>query len=179
MRPCALVIDTSYLWDFFGIPARDREKGETEAERLQRTDQMRQRFKTAAKCDARLYIPYCVIFETANSIAHISDDGLRKTSSDSLIKLIEASINKGQPWIVTPTEGTYLEKEHLLRLCDKFRHSSVNRIGLTDVAIMHEAERLKSKYAIENRHVHIWTADVRLKKEQPDKESNGCPCYKE
>lgn len=174
MKACALIIDTSYLWDFFGIPARD--PGEKEAERLQRKAQMRQRFKTAVQCNARLYVPYCVIFETANSIAHISNDGLRKTLSESLIKAIETCITNSTPWIVTPTDGTYLEKEHLLRLCDKFRHSSVNRIGLTDVAIMHEAERLKSKYAIENRHVHIWTADVRLKKEQPDTENRECPC---
>lgn len=177
MKACALVIDTSYLWDFFGIPARNSE--EPEVARLERQNKMRLKFSAAVKGEARLYVPYCVIFETANAIAHIKDDELRKVSSHSLIKLIEPSIRDGKPWIVAPVKGTYLEKEHLLRLCDKFRHSSVNRIGLTDVAIMHEAERLKSKYAIENRHVHIWTADVQLKKEQPDKESNGCPCYKE
>ena len=174
MKDCALVVDTSYLWDFFGIPARD--KGESEAIRNQRKAKMREQFRTALKSNARLYVPYCVIFETANSIAHIDDDALRQSLSDALITTVKSSLEESAPWIITPTQGTYLDKDNLLRLCEKFRHSSVNQIGLTDVAIMHEAERLKSKYAIEKRHVHIWTADVRLKKEQPDKEKEDCLC---
>lgn len=174
MSACVLVVDTSFLWDLFGIPHRDRT--ETDAQRTQRQEQMKQRFKNATQLNARFYVPYCVIFEIANSVAHIENSDLRKKTGDALITMVEKCIAEGTPWIVTPAQGTYLEKQHLLTLCQKFRYSSINRMGLTDVAIMHEAERLKNKYSIENRHVHIWTADNQLKKEQPDKESAKCPC---
>lgn len=173
MRPCALVVDTSYLWDLFGLPHRD--PSETETERTERQNQMKKRFVAAYRSDSPVYVPYCVIFETANSIAHIEDNARRKLLSNALISSVESCIEKATPWVITPSEGTYLQKQDLLTLCQKFRHSSANKVGLTDIAIVHEAERLKYKYQFENRHVHIWTADRRLKEEQPDSEGAKCP----
>lgn len=176
-RPaCALVIDTSVLWDLFGIPSRDPD--ETEEQRLERRNKMKGSFECARQRGCYFFVPFPVLYEVANSIAHIKDAPLRQRLATAFVATAKDSLAKGAPWTVCPAgDGniSLLQKEHLLNLCDKFHHSSVNCMGLTDVAILHEAERLKSQFTADGRHVHIWTLDVALRKSQPDGEDATCP----
>jgi hypothetical protein len=139
---------------------------------------MKRHFDTAIRTAARLYVPYPVLFETANAIAHIQEDLLRQSLAAAFTDTVLRSLEQGEPWIITPTDrrAPMLVRDELLKLCQSFERSYAHqRMGLTDAFIVHEAERLKGKHSADGRHVHIWTADSALGRHAPDRLGPGCP----
>ena len=170
----ALVFDTTFLRSLYGIFQRERDEN-----KLQKAA-ARERLRGAIQMECRSFVPYPVVFETANGIAHIGDTSRRQALADYFVADVEKSVTDGEPWIITPHEGQLREllaRDELLELCREFRELDTDRrIGLSDLVILREAQRLKKKYADEGRPVYIWTDDVELKRREPDREPEGWWC---
>lgn len=169
-RPPVVVIDTTFLWDLYGIARRDDPPPATVIE--QKKQEARTRLAGAIKHGGLCFVSYLVIFETANGIAHIQDDkariGLAKRFADD----VHTSQERASPWAITP-DGEHLHKllspEGLKRQCEDFATDfAEKRLGLVDMFVQREAERLKLKHSV--RPVYIWTADVALRNNAPDRE---------
>ena len=161
----ALVIDTSYLTELFKVPGKFE---------LARANQVKQRFREAISAEHRLYVPFAVVFELANHIAHVRDGGPRKQLADALAGTVRSSVATNNPWIITPEAKKILyDLSELLRLCDVYaQEMAPQSIGLSDTAIIEEARRLKQKYNQPGDHVHIWTLDKLVKAYEPDPEAD-------
>lgn len=69
---------------------------------MARKSRMRAVFAEALQHAAHIYVPYAVVFETANAIAHIKDDQLRKELTGALVQSVERSLESTDgPWIIT------------------------------------------------------------------------------
>jgi predicted nucleic acid-binding protein len=164
MSTTVLVVDTSYLLEVLKVP---KLFDPSFAERV------KQRFGKAIKGGHRLFVPFPVVFEVANHIAGVRDDGLRKGLAKNLAKTIRSSVQNSSPWIITPAApGDVLFRlSELLSLCEVYAQDMVaRRVGLSDTAIIEEARRLKDKYNQPGDRVHIWTRDHGLKAYEPDPE---------
>lgn len=158
MIPAVFVIDTSYLLELFKVPDYSQHPAEIE-----------KRFKMAIENESRLYVPLPCVFELANHIADVRDGTHRFKLGKNLYNTICSCINSREPWIITPSTGL----EELPDLCKNFSEQFVKQgVGLTDTFIIHEARRLKKKYAKSDFKVHIWTKDKALKAQEPDTEKN-------
>lgn len=163
MSVTALVIDTSYLLELYHVPDLS---DPAFARRV------KQRFGEAVKAGHRLYVPFPVVFEVANHIAHVRDGGARKKLADLLADTVRSSVEEATPWIITPAaEDILYDLSELLRLCDVYAQElAIQGIGLSDTAIIEEARRLKQKYNQPADRVHIWTRDQQMKPHEPDAE---------
>jgi predicted nucleic acid-binding protein len=158
------VIDTGYILERFKIP------GKSTSSRL---GAVKLRFEEALERKDRLYAPFPVIFEVANHIAQVKDEKKRISLAHSLQRTVSASIKDSSPWII-PTlsdNSLLLQLEQLESYCRDFAASFAKQeIGLTDIAVLYEAKRIKKKYRSFEVMVHIWTLDERLKRQEPDSE---------
>ena len=164
MSMTALLVDTSYLLELLKVPDR------FDPEFAQR---VKARFSGAVKAGHLLYVPFPIVFEVANHIAGVPDGGSRKKLADLLADTVRRCVDSGNPWLITPASSRDIlyDLSELLRLCDVYaREMAVQRIGLSDTAIIEEARRLKEKYNQPGDRVHIWTRDQALKAHEPDPE---------
>lgn len=162
-----LVIDTSYLLELYKVPHRSDPKHFKPIHDL---------FDRAVAKEHSRFVPFPVIFEVANHIAHVKDGEERRT----LAKRFVADVNSG---IESPAFFTIIAQgggkvlhdlDTLFALCEKYRDEFVHRgIGLTDTTIITEAQRLKDKHRSHGYRVHIWTLDGALKAHEPDSEPDG------
>ncbi len=156
-RPAVLVIDTSYLLELYQVPGCFDKTAHAV---------IKARFKMAIEQKSERYVPFPVILEMANHIAHGRDGVARKKLAKLFVDHILQSFDKGQPFVITPA----LDEESLKRLLQQFAAEFAHkRVGLTDTSIISEANRLKQKYG-DAYTVHIWTKDRGLKSYEPDHE---------
>lgn len=165
MSVTALVVDTSYLLELLKVPDYFDPLF---------SEQVKRRFKDAAEAGHRLFVPFAVVFEVANHIADGRHDARRKELAEMLAKTVRQSVETATPWIITPAgEDILLHLSELPRLCEVYAEElAIQRIGLSDTAIIEEARRLKAKYSSFGTKIHIWTKDRRMKKHEPDPEPN-------
>jgi predicted nucleic acid-binding protein len=165
MSVTALVIDTSYLLELLKVPDRFEPSF---------AEHVKERLRDAIASKHRLYVPFAVVFELANHIAHVRDGGSRKRLADFLANTVRSSIETANPWIITPASEEILQDlSELLRLCDVYAQEMAPQgIGLSDTAIIEESRRLKGKYNQTGDRVHIWTRDRLVKAREPDSEAD-------
>lgn len=163
MSTTALVIDTSYLLELLKVPRHSNPDF---------SRSVKQRFSQSVAADHRFYVPFAVVFELADHIAHERDGSARKRLADLLAATVRSCIAKATPWIITPASQDILyDLSELLRLCDVYAQElAIQGIGLSDTAVIEEARRLKQKYNQPGDRVHIWTRDQGLKSHEPDAE---------
>ena len=160
MSIAVYVIDTSYLLELFKVPNYSNTSSITE---------IKNRFENEFESKSRFYVPLPCIFELGNHIADVNSCSVRKKLADSFYKTIKSCVEDSMPWIITPSASI----EELPQLCRKFSEEFViQRVGLTDTAVINEANRLKEKYSSFNYTVHIWAKDSSLKAHEPDTEEN-------
>lgn len=157
MSPTVLVIDTSYLLELYKVPTAFTPAAHQE---------VRARFARAIKNKSPRYVPFPVIFEVANHIAHGPEGRARVELGRRFVADVLQSFERAETFVVTPA----LDTENLKALLRVFSGEMVQEgIGLTDGSMIHEARRLKAKYGPHAR-VHIWTQDRHLKAREPDRE---------
>lgn len=165
----AFVIDTSYLAELFFIPGKSNELSQGIIKR---------KFTNAIQNEHRLFVPFPVIFELGNHIAHITNGQVRADKANKLITSIHSSIMDESPWIITGSSepDILLNFDSFFGICTEFcTRYAAESIGIVDSIIIKEAERIKGKYASflnSTYSVHIWTRDRLVKSYEPDIEPN-------
>lgn len=165
--PAQLVIDTSYLLELYKVPGCSDPK---------HTKPIMDLFNRAIAKQHSLFVPFPVIFEVANHIAHVKDGEARKTLAQRFVEHVNSNIESPAFFTITALVGDKIlhDLDKLFALCEKYRDEFVHRgIGLTDTTIITEAQRLKDKHRSHGYRVHIWTLDGALKAHEPDSEPDG------
>lgn len=159
MNLSVFVVDTSYLLELYKVPGFSNDADSAT---------VRRRFKEASRANSRFYVPFPVIFELANHIAHIRDGTARQRLADRLFDDMVSSHQNMMPWVVVPA----IPVDELLRFAEAFKSEFARQsVGLTDVVLVEEARRLKrERYGHRNERVHIWTKDRALNAFEPDPE---------
>lgn len=157
------VVDTSYLLELFKIGG----DWEEQAHQI-----IKQKFDDEQQAGSQFYFPIPVLFELAN---HIADASNRQQVIKSFMGLIDNCLDDDIPYFITPCSNADSIKEFIQDLCliiNRFSDEFVSqKLGLTDVSIISEAERLKERYKLSCK-VHIWTRHNSLNARQPDEEQN-------
>jgi predicted nucleic acid-binding protein len=156
-----IVVDTSYLLDLFRIPGHsDPRRSEIAARRLD----------AAIVRRARLFLPVPVLFEVGNFVAQIADREVLDLQARRLLTLFDLAA-KGLPWIVPlASDDEVWTRRHLHDCVTRFvAAQETPDVGLTDAAVIFEADRLKAN-RLWPRRVHIWTNEHAMKAREPDPE---------
>lgn len=161
-QPRVIVLDTSYLDEIYRVPSMSEPTAFAE---------IRERLTTEADRGSRLYVPVPTVFELAN---HVTQSGRGRVAlARRLAADLRSSLEKQTPWIVVPAKDDDIlgSTSRLLDALQEFEEVFVAQsVGLTDVSVVHEARRLKTKYRSRAWAVHIWTRDAQLKAHEPDPE---------
>ena len=136
------------------------------ASNVKASKEVKKRFRNAIINNDRLYVPFVCICELGNHIAHVQDGAIRRNLALKLIDTVRSSINDGNPWTITPSEGL----SELLTNCREFESYCEMGIGLTDTLVIIESVRLKKRYSGLGYSIHIWTMDKAIKSHEPEKE---------
>jgi hypothetical protein len=174
-----IVIDTSWLLDFYGIPGSSSQSKKVDPKVR---ENMYQHLKNASEnCDL-LFVPWPCIFEVGNHIAKAFKANQRELAQ-RVLDDVKTSVDPKTryPWTLTPIEDISIN--FLPELFEKFatKYAGKNSliegkresIGLTDAFTIAEVERLEKCYP--HRKVHIWTTDELLKSYAHDREENPYP----
>lgn len=165
-----LVIDTSYLLELFAVP------GNTQ---LQAAKAVQAKFAQAFNSNAQLFVPLPVLFELANHIADVKDGGARRKKALELVDAVNAWLAGEVPITIVSsmddsrTVGDFCAA--LTALTKQYEKLVPSQHGLTDTAVVMEAQRLREKHKdnrLQNFKVHIWTRHQSLKALEPDAEPN-------
>jgi len=158
----AYVLDTSYLLEIYQVPGHS----DTAYFRA-----IKKRLRRAIKADARLYVPFPVIFELANHIAHVADGRQRISLAKRLSSDIRRSAEEEVPWIIAPglAKTVLLQLSDLLEWIEAFKSDyAAQGLSLCDLAVSWHADSLAGRHP--ELSVHIWTTDSSLKAREPDPE---------
>ncbi len=164
MKKRILVIDTGYLDEFYHVGKYSKKEQDRE--------EIKKRFSDAIEKKEPLYVPISVIFELTNHIAHLKDSEKRKDIAKKLASQVESSVKKRTPFNIVPSKD-FASVEILVKTLVEFSEKYVQKgIGLTDAAVLLEAERLRKIYP-KDYCIYIWTRDSALKKLEPNFEENA------
>jgi predicted nucleic acid-binding protein len=153
------VVDTSYLIELIGC-GRDANP--------RASKEIKARFTKAARARSRFFMPLPVLFELGDHIADVRHEKKRLELTQWLVKSVKASLEKQNPFIITPADNP---AEILPSLLARFEKDCPKMgIGLVDCFTAMEARRLKCKKMGNHLKIHIWTNDRALKSQEPDKE---------
>lgn len=167
------VVDTGYLLELYRVPDHSDEASSLEIKR---------RLAAALETKSEFYVPVPVLFELGNHIANMKKSGGR-ARADLAARLrndIVTSCESREPWVITAfgSENVAVDfSEALLAYCTGFAEEfAAASVGLTDVAVIREAEHLKRRFKSDGSRkykIHIWTRDGKVKAREPDKEENA------
>jgi|CXWL01.1.fsa_nt_gi hypothetical protein len=162
------VVDTSYLLELYRVDGCSEEIAHKAVSK---------KFQNGLAAKGQFFVPVPVLFELANHIADVPDATRRKHLAAQLHEHIQSSIVDAVPWVITHANdaqslGDLLGalKESAARFASEF---ATQKLGLTDTAVILEAERLRSKHpsnSLLNYQIHIWTRHQELKSREPDSE---------
>ncbi len=156
------VIDTSYLLELFKVGQDWEEEAHT---------RITQKFAEEQESGSSFYFPIPVLFEFAN---HIADAKNRLIVIKNFNNLIEQCLDEDLSFFITPCSNADSISDFIKDLClviDRFSDEFVQQqLGLTDVSIITECERLKKQHQLSNCKIHIWTRHKKLKAREPDVE---------
>lgn len=164
------VVDTSYQLELYRVDHCFEERAH---------NQVKSKFAQAIDSRDRLYVPVPVLYELANHIADIKDSSNRKRLAKRLSQDVNSALEESTPWTIThlkekPDISALMNvlRNHAERFAEKF---AVEKLGLTDTAVILEAERLRKRYrsdSLRKYHIHIWTRHKAVKLREPDSEAN-------
>jgi len=164
MNKKIFVVDTSYLLELFKI-GKDWEEIAHHA--------IMAKFDTEQLNNSQFYFPIPVLFELAN---HIADAHNKQQAIKSFKDLIDNFLDEDMPFFITPCSNAESIKDFIQDLyltITRFNNEfATQQLGLTDVSIISEAERLAKKYKL-SATVHIWTRHKKLKAKEPHSEQNA------
>lgn len=167
---CRFVLDTSYLLELFAVDGYSGSESVKE---------VRARVAKSIEAGSEMFVPMPVLFELANHIADVKHADHRKKLVEHMHRAVTSSIKEGAPWIITPpgnSDSLQELMEVLHGITSRFATEfAQQKLGLTDTAVIMEAERLKKSYPssrLKNYLVHIWTRHAALKAYEPDVEPN-------
>jgi len=167
------VVDTGYLLELYRVPVHSDAVSALEVKR---------RFVAALETRSEFYVPVPVLFELGNHIANMKESGgqARADLAARLRNDIIASCESRAPWVITAfgSENVAIDfSEALVAYCTGFAEEyAAASVGLTDVAVIREAEHLKTRFKSDGSRVykiHIWTRDNQVKAREPDTEENA------
>lgn len=164
------VIDTSYLLELYRVDHCSEEEAH---------ERVKAKFSEAIDARDRLYVPVPVLYELANHIADIKDSNNRKRLAKQLSQHVQTALEESTPWAIThltdEADVTVLMdalRKHAEHFAEIF---ALEKLGLTDTAVVLEAERLRKRYKSDNLRkyqIHIWTRHQAIKVKEPDSEMN-------
>ncbi len=166
-----VVVDTSYLLELFRVP------NNSDATAFH---PVFQRFENADGVNVQLYVPLSVLFELGNHIADVKDGGKRYRLVGELVEAVQVWLSgESQFTIVSSMDDARTVEDFcaaLSAMTAKFASLAPDKHGLTNTAVVLEAQRLRRKYrssGLKQYQVHIWTRDQRLKALEPDTEADA------
>lgn len=164
------VVDTSYLLELYRVDHCSEEQAH---------NQVMSKFAQAIDSGDRFYVPVPVLYELANHVADIKDSSNRKRLAERLSQDVNSALEESTPWTITHlTEKLEISalmdvlRAHADQFTEKF---AVEKLGLTDTAVILETERLRKRYKSESLrkyHIHIWTRHKAIKSKEPGQEAN-------
>ena len=164
------VVDTSYLLELYRVDHCSEEQAH---------EQVKNKFAEAIDSGGRLYVPVPVLYELANHVADIKDSSNRKRLAKQLSQDVNSALKESTPWTITHlTDEADVSAlmEALRKHAEQFAEIfAKEKLGLTDTALVLEAERLRKRYqsnSLRKYHVHIWTRHQAIKSREPDNEAN-------
>lgn len=169
-----VVVDTSYLLELFAVPHRYKYSS-TKAS----VTAVRKKFEDAIKAGAQLFVPLPVLFELGNHMADITDGNQRRQQAMQLQETVSQWLaGDGPITIVSAMDDSRTVQDFcsaLAALTHRFKELAPSQHGLTDTAVVMEAERLHSKHpdtSLVKYQIHIWTRHRNLKAREPVTEAN-------
>ncbi|MFA7242608.1 MAG: PIN domain-containing protein [Sulfuricellaceae bacterium] len=164
------VVDTSYLLELYRVDHCSDEQAHK---------RVKNKFAEAIDSGERIYVPVPVLYEVANHVADIKDSSNRKRLAKQLSQTVKSALEEFVPWTITHlTDEADISAlmAALMTHAEQFAEIfSIEKLGLTDTAVVLEAERLRKRYRSDNLrkyHVHIWTRHQAIKSREPDIEAN-------
>ena len=137
-----VLLDTSVLLNILDVPGRNQHRDAVFAE-LARLIQH----------GDLLFIPMAAIIETGNHIAHIANGDARRKSALRFADQVRAALRGEAPW----KPINFPEAADVLHWLDEFPSFATRQVGLGDLSIRKEWERLCRQYHLSR--VRVWTLD--------------------
>jgi len=169
-----IVVDTSYLLEFYKIGGKETRKCWSE----EGHKRVKEKFDEEDKLESRFYFPIPVLFEFAN---HINDANNKQKVLKCLMELIEKCQTLPNYTITPCSDAEDMESfmVDLIEIVNKFTNEFNQKpLSLTNVSIIAEVQRLEKFFKNNKRmqknnlKIHIWTKNRALKGKEPDEEEN-------
>lgn len=149
-----LIIDTSILCVFLGVPGKDTCGSDKNKWDKKRVDELLQKEE---KESTTFVLPLAVIIETGNHIAHASSK--RYEMAKALAEIMEKVADATTPWAAFTHQSGLWEAEGLKKLAAEWSNLAAQKISIGDATIKTVAEY----YAKIGWRVEILTGDAGLK----------------
>jgi hypothetical protein len=163
-----VVVDTSYLLELFQVPGNTNPKAAVV---------VAQKFQQGINSGVQFFVPLPVLFELGNHIADVPNGGLLRQLALQLKDAVKEWLAGNTPFtVVSSMDDSRTVKDFCVALgslTQKFSALVPSQHGLTDTAVVVEAERLRSRYidsSLSKYRVYIWTRHQSLKALEPDTE---------
>lgn len=158
MRKKVLVIDTSYLCYWLGVPGKETCGRQEDFWDGPRVDKL---INKETRDGAILILPLAAVIETGNHITQAPSS--RYELAKKLSNIIIKAADEESPWGAFTTQGELWENEGLKRLANEWPELAAQKITIGDATIKSVAEF----YARMGYNVEILTGDEGLKAHQP------------
>lgn len=111
------------------------------------------------KAGCELFVTVPVLFEVASHITHVKGAGDRRTLAQKLLKVIENSLDPGNPWTIVAVGGdVLLRSKDLIRLAKRFLENSGPNYSFANISVIDLATELRKR----KRTVRILTFNEEL-----------------
>ena len=160
MAKKVIILDTSILCVWLGIPGMDRIEKKGEAS-IEQSDVVT-KIKTGIDEGARIVLPLASVIECGNHITQIKGAD-PKRYIDQFAGFILKSIDGLEPWDIFTNQTNLFEEENFKKLVETWRNLAMSGISMGDASIIQVAQHYESK----NFNVEIYTGDTGLKAYEP------------
>jgi hypothetical protein len=141
------LVDTSIFCNILAVPGR-----------AQRRDEVLDKLEVYIESGVTLFLPVATILETGNHIAHISNGAHRYATAKRFVEQVRQALDGTAPWMIPEP---LLDPAVLQGYLDEFPDAAMREMGLGDLSIVHEYERL-CDLVRRSRRVFIWSLDQHL-----------------
>jgi len=153
-----LIIDTSILCVYLGVPGKDTCGSDKNKWDKKRIDELLQKEE---KESSTFVLPVAAIIETGNHIAQSSSK--RYEMAQALAEIMKKAADEKTPWAAFTHQSELWEAEGLKKLAEEWPKLAVQKISIGDTTIKSVAEY----YGKIGCRVEILTGDEGLKSYEP------------
>ena len=157
-KPKLIVIDTSIFCLYFDISGKNTHETETPAS-------VKETIERETEAGAKMVLPFAVIIETGNHIAHISDGNIRHTKVHEFTTFVTDCLDGNRPWISFNGQDSLYTLDKMKELLEKWKGRAISGDSIGDVSITAIAEFYAG--AMPNYEVLIYTLDKGLRAYSP------------